>query len=49
MAYHRFHRVKGGFLSVSVFDEQGMSTIALRHHDVHGKVVNEYKRSRPAR
>lgn len=35
--YHRFHRVKGGFLSVSVA-EQG---ITFRHHDVHGAVVYE--------
>ena len=38
-----FHRVKGGFLSVNVFKEKGKPTIAFRHHNVHGKVVNEYK------
>jgi alkaline phosphatase D len=37
--YHRFHRVKGGFLSVVA----GGKSIAFRHHDVHGKVVNEYR------
>ncbi len=40
-----FHRVKGGFLSVSVFQEKNTPVIAFRHHDVHGKVVNEYKQS----
>ncbi|MFQ5734508.1 MAG: alkaline phosphatase D family protein, partial [Planctomycetaceae bacterium] len=38
-----FHRVKGGFLSVNVFREKGTPTIAFRHHDVHGRVVNEYR------
>jgi alkaline phosphatase D len=37
--YHRFHRVKGGFLSVSVQDGK----IAFRHHDVQGKVVHEWQ------
>lgn len=37
-----FLRVKGGFLSVSVTREDGVPTIALRHHDVHGKVVHEF-------
>jgi alkaline phosphatase D len=36
-AYHRFHRVKGGFLSVDV----GPKGIAFRHHDVRGAVVYE--------
>ena len=33
--YHRFHRVKGGFLSVAV-TARG---IAFRHHDIRGRVV----------
>lgn len=37
-----FHRVKGGFLSVSVFRKDGEPRIAFRHHDVKGKVVNEF-------
>ena len=36
--YHRFHRVKGGFLSVVA---RGKS-ISFRHHDVSGKVVYQY-------
>lgn len=36
-SYHRFHRVKGGFLTVEVARE----AIVFRHRDVHGKVVNE--------
>ena len=34
-----FHRVKGGFLSVSVYQNDGVAEIAFRHHDVHGEVV----------
>jgi alkaline phosphatase D len=45
--YHRFHRVKGGFLSVHVRREKDRPTIALRHHDVRGEVVYEYTASRP--
>ena len=42
--YHRFHRVQGGFLSISLRRAAGKSAIAFRHHDVHGKVVYEYPR-----
>jgi alkaline phosphatase D len=42
--YHKFHRVKGGFLSVTVTPKEGKSGIVLRLHDVHGKVVHEYSR-----
>ncbi len=42
--YHRFHRVNGGFLSISFRRAAGRSTIAFRHHDVNGKVVYEYDR-----
>jgi alkaline phosphatase D len=37
--YHRFHRVKGGFVSVAVTAAGGVS---VRHHDVRGSVVNEW-------
>jgi alkaline phosphatase D len=37
--YHKFHRVKGGFLSVTA----GAKSIVFRHHDVNGKVVYEYE------
>ena len=37
-----FHRVKGGFLSVTVTPENQGSEIAFHHHDVHGNVVYEY-------
>jgi len=46
--YHRFHRVKGGFLSVSVSRSGGKNAIVFRHHDVNGAVVYEYKREHPA-
>ena len=38
---HRFLRIKGGFLSVTVERDSGSPRISLRHHDVHGDVVNE--------
>ncbi|HIN94016.1 MAG TPA: alkaline phosphatase [Planctomycetes bacterium] len=38
-----FHRVKGGYLSVSVFQEKDQPTIAFRFHNVQGKVVYEFK------
>lgn len=41
-----FLRVKGGFLSVSVTKNAQGPTIAFRHHDVHGKVVHEYRATR---
>lgn len=47
--YHRFHRVKGGFLSVTTRVMEGNSTIAFRFHDVHGEVVYEYNRQKPVR
>lgn len=42
--YHRFHLVKGGFLSVTVGWNERKGVITFRHHDVHGKVVHEYRR-----
>ena len=36
--YHRFHRVKGGFLSVEAAGE----AIVFRHHDVEGQMVYEF-------
>lgn len=44
--YHQFHRVKGGFLSVTLEPTPTGSKIALRHHDVNGEVVYEYARER---
>lgn len=38
--YHRFHRVKGGFLSVTVKDR----IITFRLHDVEGKPVYEWSK-----
>ena len=38
-----FHRVKGGYLSVSVFQEKNQPTIAFRFHNVQGEVVYEFK------
>jgi alkaline phosphatase D len=44
--YHRFHRVKGGFLSVNVRRDGDRSVIAMRFHDDQGNVVYEYKKER---
>jgi alkaline phosphatase D len=40
--YHRFHRVTGGFLSVTVTPAGNDSSITFRHHDVTGQVVYEF-------
>jgi alkaline phosphatase D len=45
--YHKFHRVKGGFLTLQVFRERDRPVIALRHHDVNGAVVHEHVYQRP--
>jgi len=44
--YHKFHLVKGGFLSVNFRRAGTDSRIIFRLHDVHGKVVYEYASSR---
>lgn len=46
-AYHRFHLVKGGFISVDVKREALKSQLIVRHHDVQGAVVYEWKKERP--
>jgi len=43
---HRFLRVRGGFLSVTVERIDGTPTAAFRHHDVDGKSVNEVRLTR---
>ena len=45
-SYHRFHLVKGGFMSVDVKREGQNSAITFHHHDVFGKVVYEWKTER---
>lgn len=46
-AYHKFHRVKGGFLSVTLAAKEKQSEITVQHHDVKGAVVHEWKAVRP--
>ncbi len=48
-AYHRFHRVKGGFLSVTVHESGRRSTILFQHRDVHGSVVYSWSKQSPER
>lgn len=45
-SYHRFHRVKGGFLSVQLTGTDKESRIEFRHHDVSGRVVHEFSLAR---
>lgn len=40
--YHRFHRVRGGFLSVNFRREGENNRLYFRLHDVAGEVVYEY-------
>jgi len=40
-AYHKFHRVKGGFVSVAVRRNGDRSELLFQHRDVDGKVVHE--------
>lgn len=44
--YHRFHRVEGGFLSVTASKVLDKSSIVFRHHDVDGGVQYEWSRSK---
>lgn len=48
-AYHRFHRVKGGFLSVTLNREGATSKIVFELRDVMGKVVYTWNRSAEVR
>ena len=47
--YHRFHRVKGGFLSVNVQRTGEKSGITFQHRDVHGAVVYAWSAERSVR
>lgn len=47
--YHQFHRVKGGFVSVTTERVLDKSTIAFRFHNVDGGVEYEWSRSKQAR
>ncbi len=44
--YHRYHRVGGGFLSVSVGSEDGVDYALVRLHDVQGNVAYEERKTR---
>ncbi|MBI4663731.1 MAG: alkaline phosphatase D family protein [Verrucomicrobia bacterium] len=45
--YHKFHRVKGGFLSVTVGAKEGGNSIRFQHRDVHGNVVYDWAKNLP--
>lgn len=40
--YHQYHRVAGGFLSVTLVSEANKSRIVFRHHNVNGEVGYEW-------
>jgi alkaline phosphatase D len=42
--YHKFHRVKGGFLAVTLQSEKAKSRITFEHRDVMGNVVYTYNK-----
>jgi alkaline phosphatase D len=44
---HRFHRPKGGFLSIALSHQAGKSRIRFQHHDADGKVVYEWSSDAP--
>lgn len=44
--YHRFHRVKGGFLSAKLGTAGAKCTILIQLHDVNGAVVHEWNADR---
>jgi alkaline phosphatase D len=44
--YHQFHRVKGGFISVSLRSTEKESAITVQHRDVKGEVVHEWQTER---
>lgn len=44
--YHRFHRIKGGFLSVAVRPDGTASRLVLEHRDVTGQVVHRVEKRR---
>lgn len=44
--FHKFHRVKGGFLSVTLKCDARESTIVFEHRSVDGKVVYDWQQSR---
>ncbi len=45
--YHRFHRVGGGFVSVTATGGAKASTIAFRLHNVDGGIEYEWTRTKP--
>ena len=45
-AYHKFHRVKGGFLAVTLARIENRSRIVFEHRDVLGAVVYRWQAQR---
>ena len=44
--YHRFHLVKGGFMSVELNRKENKSSILLQHHDIHGGIIYKWQQER---
>jgi alkaline phosphatase D len=47
-ARHQFHRVLGGYVTIDVSREGGVSTLRMRHRDVKGATVHEHRFQRKA-
>jgi alkaline phosphatase D len=45
--FHRFHRVKGGFLSFTAEEKEKQPRLSVRHHAIDGMVVHEQVFTRP--
>jgi alkaline phosphatase D len=43
-AYHKYHRVQGGFVCVNVRRENGKTVVLCEHRNVNGKVQHEWRR-----
>lgn len=48
-SYHKFHRVKGGFVSVTLQAKDDQSQVIVQHRDIHGEVVHTWNAMRTVR
>lgn len=47
--YHKFHRVKGGFASVTLQAKGNQSEVIVQHRDIHGELVHTWNAVRTVR
>jgi alkaline phosphatase D len=48
-AYHKYHRVKGGFVHISILRENGQCAVTCEHRDVAGRVQHTWRGERPVK